>query len=186
MPDFAVDFADDAVADFYLDAAAFVTRTTNGAAADTEELATNDVMVQQFLFDHTTEEGIQAKVTMPDDWDRGTIKCKVFWDGSAGATAADVVQSGVRASAASNDDAMDAAFGTEVTVNDALIALGDLHVTAATAAITVGGTPLLGDMIWIQVVRKAGAAADTMDAEDAKFLGISVQYGLRAATPAVW
>jgi len=161
--------------DFYIDASAFTPRETNGAQADTEELATNDIMNEQYLFDGSTSEAIQFKMTMPDDWNLSTIKAKIYWDGSSGASPSDGVVWGVRARAVGNDDAIDGSWGTEITVSDTLIALGDMHVTAATSAITVGNTPALGDMIYFEVTRKPADGSDTMS-EDAKFFGMSIQY----------
>jgi hypothetical protein len=163
----------------YFDASHFTPRTTNGAAADTEELATNDVMNTQYLFDHTTEEAVQLKLRMPDDWNGDPIKAKVYFDGSAGASTTDVVVWGISGRAAGDGDAMDGAWGTEVTVSKLVGTLGTVKETDATDFITIAGSPQCGDLVWIQVARKAGAAADTMDAEDAKFLGIAIQYRKR-------
>lgn len=144
------------------------------------------LMVEQFLFDPDVEEAMQKKHYMPDDWDLGTIKAKVVWDGSTGATPGDVVMWGLRAVAIGNGENMDIAGGAEVTVTDILLALRQVHTTDATGAITVGGTPGLGKPVWFQIARKAEEGADTMDGEDAKCLGIAVQYGILAAGPTQW
>ena len=62
----------------YIDAGSMVPTVTNGAAAGTEELATNDVMVDYFAFDTATDEKVQFKIVMPEQWDRGTIKAKLL------------------------------------------------------------------------------------------------------------
>lgn len=175
-------------ADFYIDASDFVSRTTNGAAAATEETGTNDRMLQPFLFDPVIEEAIQRKFKMPDDWDLGTFKVKIDWDGNTGASAGDVVLWGVKGVAIGNNEDLDGAWGTEVEVSDVLLQNdgGKMQTTAATAAITIGGTPAIDDKVWLQVARKAGDGSDTMDAEDGKFLGIAIQYGVLATTPAAW
>lgn len=172
-------------ADFFIDASDFVARTTNGALANTEELATNDVMNVQFLFDKDTEEAVQRKFRMPDDWDLGSFKAKVLWDGAAGASATEVALWGIRGVAAGDGEAMDQVWGAEVEVSDALIALGAVQESAATAAITIGNTPALGKLIWLQVSRKAADGIDTLGS-DAKFLGVAIQYGVLAASPAAW
>jgi hypothetical protein len=165
-----------------IDAGAMVARTTNGAAAGTEELATNDIMVDYFAFDDTTAEAVQFKWAMPDEWDRGTIKVKLFWY-SASSTTSHTVVWGVKARAVSNDDAMDGTWGTEVEVSDDVIAAGDLHVTAATGAITVGGTPALGDMVWFEIDQDATEADHT---GDAKLTGVQIQYQESATEPSAW
>src|SRR3990167_6105835 len=128
-------------------ASAMTPRVTNGAAGATEEYAAQDIMIEKFLFDGVTEEGVQFTIAMPDEYNLGTVKMKLFWDAATGASAADLVSFGIKAGALSNDDAIDAALGTQVAVDDVVIAVGDLHVTPASGAITIGGTPALGDMV---------------------------------------
>lgn len=166
--------------DIYIDAAAMVPRDTNGAEALTKEFATNDIMIDYLAFDSTTEEGVQFKMMMPDEWDRSTIKLKFFWD--AAATASGTVIWGVKAGALSNDDAIDAALGTQITVTDTLLAVGDMHISPATAAVTVGGTPALEDMIIFQVVATTGGTI----AVDQFLMGIAIQYKESTTTPVIW
>ena len=174
-----------ATREFYIDAAAMVPRVTNGASAYSEEYTSNDVMVDYYLFDSVTEEGVQFKLAMPDAWDHGTIKAKFFWDAATGASANDGVTWGIAARAASNDDAIDSAFSSSVDTDDAVIAVGDLHVSAASAAITVSGTPAIGDLIFVEVTRVVGDANDDM-AEDAKLLGVQIQYTESTTAPSAW
>ena len=173
------------VREIYIDAAAMAPRTTNGAEAATDEYATNDIISDHYLFDGLTEEGVQFKVAMPDAWNRGTIKAKFFWDGATGATASDGVTWGIAAQARSNDDAIDNAFAASVDTDDTLTVVGDLHVTAASAAITVSNTPAIGDLVWFEVTRVVGDTNDTM-AEDAKLLGVQIQYTEGSTEPTAW
>ena len=152
--------------------------TTNGCATlATTELATNDIMLEYLAFDKATQEHATVSILMPEGWNLGTIKAKIYWMPATGCSADDVVQWGIAGVAVSNDDAIDATFGTAVTITDAVTAgvEADLHVTAATAAITIGGTPALGDLIHLKVYRDADAAADTMDDEDAWLIGVMLQ-----------
>ena len=167
----------------WLAAGAWAPRDTNGAVFQTEEYTTNDINLDQYLFDSTTEEGIQAQTSLPDEWDLGTIKAKVYWDAAAGASAADEVSWGVRAGALSNDDAIDQALGTQVVVDDVVIAVGDLQIAPTSGAITIAGTPALADMIVLQVVRNV-AGNDDMT-EDAKFIGMEIQW-LEDRIAAAW
>lgn len=169
----------------WIDAGAMVSRTTNGAEAATEEYATNDLMSDHFLFDGSTEEGVQFRWVMPDEWDKGTIKAKFFYDVATGASAADGVTFGLSAQALSNDDAIDNAFGASVDTDDTVIAVGDLHVSPASAAVTVSGTPALGDVVWFEITRVVGDANDDMT-EDAKLFGVQLQYKESTTEPSVW
>jgi len=165
----------------------FTPTTTNGCAALTNvELATNDIQIEYMAFDPGTQEHATISLALPEGYDLGTIKAKFFYIPATGCSAADVVQWGISAVAVSNDDPIDATFGTAVTVTDAITAgvEADLHVSAATAAITVGGTPVLGDLVHIKVYRDADDAADTMDAEDAWLLGIMLQITIDQAVTA--
>lgn len=156
----------------WIGAEAMVARTTNGAAAGSTESSTNKIMSETFDFDASTAEYVQFKVALPDEWDRSTVKVKVFW--TFASSSGDVKWS-IAAGAYSNDDAIDSALGTAVTVTDTALTAGDVHVTSATGALTVGGSPALGDLLWFEVSRVAADGADTLGA-DAKLLGIQIQY----------
>lgn len=159
----------------YIPAAAFTPATTTGCAALAQsETTTNKVNYKSLDFDAATEEyawllAFQA----PDWWDLSTITIRFHWTAASGT--GDVIW-GAAAVALSNDDALDTALGTAVTVTDTLLATGDVHVTADTSAITVGGTPAKGDLLFLRVYRDADAGGDTLGA-DAKLLGITVKYG---------
>jgi hypothetical protein len=159
----------------WIGAGSMIPRTSNGcAAAATAEAATNDIMTETVDFDGASQEFAQFNLAMPDEWDRSTVKVKVFWTPASGASAADTVEWGIKAGALSNDDAIDAALGSEVTVGDVVIAVGDVHVTSASGAVTVGGTPAIGDFVTFQISRNP-AGTDDMT-EDAKLLGVQIQY----------
>ena len=54
-----------------LPAPSWVARTTNGAAAFSTELATNDVMIRGYDFDTSTAEAIQIAFPFPKQWNEG-------------------------------------------------------------------------------------------------------------------
>ena len=161
----------------YIDAGAMVPCTTNPALQGTHEYGTNDIDVDHYAFDAGgTEERIQFKNVMPDNWDRGTIKAKFFWSSATGSHTGDTVEWGIKAGALSNSDAIDAALGTPQVISDALLADNgaDLQVSAATPAITIGGTPALGDIVEFEVYRNTDGTDDM--AEDAWLMGVLLQY----------
>ena len=159
----------------YVDAAAMVARTTNGATSATEELATNDVMSDHFLFDSATEEGVQFRYAMPQDYVGGAVNVILFWDAASGASAADGVTWGISMQAFQNDDALDNAFGSSIDTDDTVIAVGDLHEGPTSADVTISGSPTAGDIVWGEITRVVGDANDDMT-EDAKLLGALIQY----------
>jgi len=143
----------------------------------TNEALTSD----SWDFDDTTEESVGFKMVMPDDWDRSTIKAKVY---STTAAAAGTNVWGVSAVAISHNDPLGPEFGTEITVTNTVTAASDLHVSPATQAITVGGSPALADAVFFKIARKQ--SADYWFEGDMKLLGIAIQYKLLTTQSAAW
>lgn len=165
--------------EIWIPAGAMTPSVTAGAAADTKEYGTNDMTHDTLLFDGSAaDEYAEFNVVMPASWDRSTIKAKTFWaPGHADANVGEYVLFTLAAGAFSNDDALDAVLGTAQDMADQVIADDDLHVTAASAAITVGGTPALGDLIHFKLRRDfdytgGGTAMDV----DARVFGVLIQY----------
>lgn len=161
----------------YIPAAALTPATTTGSSALTQyESTTNKVNYKSLDFDGATEEyawllAFQA----PDYWDLSTITVRFHWTCASGS--GDVIW-GAAAVALSNDDALDTALGTAVTVTDTVLTALDVHTTANTSAITVGGTPAKGDLLFLRVYRDADAAGDTLNAVDARLIGITIKFGM--------
>jgi hypothetical protein len=160
-------------------------RTTNGPASGTEELTTNDIDLDYFDFDAATEEAVQVAFMMPDDWDLGTVKFKLIWKDATTAGTGSVVW-GARAVAVGDDDALDATFGTLQSVTNTYNGTaGDNQSTAATPAMTVGGTPALGDLVIFEFYRRAVNGADTYT-QDARLLNVTMQYKTLDTVTAAW
>ena len=122
---------------------------------------------------------------MPENWDRSTVKAKFYWSSATGSSAGDTCEWAIKATALANDDAIDASWGTEQVISDTVLAgtNGDLHITSATPAITVGGSPALGEMVTFEVNRNT-AGTDNM-AEDAWLFGVLIQIKM-TNTVAAW
>jgi hypothetical protein len=73
----------------------------------------------------------------------------------------------------SNDDAMNATFGTVQTSSDVFIAQGDLHVGPESTSITIGGNPAIGDLVMFEISRVVGS--DNMTG-DARLIGIKLVW----------
>jgi hypothetical protein len=160
-----------------INAASMFSRTTNGAAAGLTELATNDVMLASKDFDQTTSEGAQFYITAPKSSQESTLTFQAGWTAASG-TGTFIV--GFRALAVGNDDAMDAAFGTGVTVTDTLLTANDMHVTDVSAAVTPSGTWAEGDTLIVEVYRDI---SDTLNA-DAKLIWVKAFLTLIAGNDA--
>lgn len=161
----------------YIDAGSMIPCTTNPALAGTKEYGTNDIDLDYFAFDAgATEERVQFKTKLPENWDRSTIKAKFDWSSDTGSTAGDTVEWGIKAGALSNDDAIDTALGTAQVITDILLANNgaDLQITSATPALTIAGTPAVNDMLVFEVYRNTDGTDDM--AEDAFLFGVTLQY----------
>lgn len=177
----------DPVDTIWLPASMMTALTTAGAAAGATEFATNDIMVSHFAFDDEAEEFVSVNLVMPHDWNLGTVKAKFYWvPASADGSPTDTVEWKIAAGALSNDDAIDAAPGTAQVISDAVLTgeNGDLHVSGATPALTIGGTPALGDMIHFKISRNVGGT-DSL-AYDAHLVGVLLQYTKGSTAGAAW
>lgn len=157
--------------ELYIPAGSMYTRTTAGAAYTARETTTNQVMISSFNFDTTTAENSQFNWSTPANWDAGTVRYKIYWT-CTGGSAAQTLSMNLAGRGFSDDDALDSAFGTAISVTDTYIADNDVHVTAYSAAVTIAGTPVAGDNVIFQLNR--GVASDTLGV-DCEVLGILLE-----------
>jgi len=166
----------------YIPATAMVARTTNGAASGTAEMTTNKQMVKTLDFDTTTQEFAQFSIRMPKAWNESTVTFIPTWSHAATTTNFGVVWA-LEAVAISNDDTLDASWGTAGTSTDTGGTTNDLYEGPESSAITIGGTPAEGDTVYFQVKRNVSDGSDTM-AVDARLHGILLYITTNAATDA--
>ena len=150
--------------------------TASNGCADLQSVETTagrpDMKVLDF--DGSSAENAQFSVAMPSYWNESTITFQVYWTSTA--TDTDAVIWDLSAVAVSDNDTIDVAFGTEVAVTDnALSAAEDLCVSAESNALTVGGSPAAGDLVYFNIARDADEGGDTA-AEDARLIGIKIFY----------
>lgn len=160
----------------YIPASGFFPATTTGCAALAQaESTTNKINYKYLAFDGATEEYAWIDIPTPDWWDLSTVTIKFHWVAPSGT--GDVIW-GAAGLARSDDDAIDTALGTAVTVTDTVTTALDHQTTSATGAITIGGTPAKGDKLYLRVYRDADAAGDTLNGVDAYLTGITLKYGI--------
>jgi len=176
--------------ELWVRASDMVASTTAGVATETHEYPTNDMNHDVLLFaGDTADESAEFNVVMPPEWDRLTIKFKAFWaPAHSDANPDEYISLSLAAGAFANDSAMDSTLGTPVAVVDQAISDDDLHISPASAAITVSGSPALGDLIHFKLTRDydydyvgAGTAMDV----DLRLFGVLIQYQ-EAYTVAAW
>lgn len=154
------------------------TTTAGCAAAGLVEAGTNDVDYWTLDFDATTKEYAVWNVVMPDNYDGGTVTARFLWTTTSSTTSHTVVW-GLAGRVFGNDDAIDQAFGTAQEVSDDVLAAGDVHITAATSAITLGGTPAGGKFVVFRAYRDPANGSDDLNV-DARLLAVHVEYGINA------
>ena len=160
-----------------LTAAGGAPTTTAGCSAVTQvESATNDVNYFVLDFDTATSENAFWTVQMPDNYDGSTLTARFIWTNAAGLTT-QTVRWGIKARAYTDSDAIDQAWGTEVTVDDTWLAQLDVHISAATSAITPSGSPAGGQLMAFNVARKT--ASDNLTG-DARLIAVHIEYGINA------
>jgi hypothetical protein len=170
----------------YIDASSMIPCTTNGALQGTKEYGTNDIDLDYFAFGGgATEQRVQFKLKMPENWNLGTVKAKFDWSSDTGSTTGDTVEWGIKAGALSDNDTIDAALGTAQVKSDTLLADNgtNLQISEATPALTIGGTPALSDELIFEIYRNTDGT-DNM-AEDAWLFGVTLQY-TKTGVVAAW
>lgn len=159
-------------------AAWIVPPTTTPAEFATRETTTNKIPLAALKFDTTTSEVAWLRWTPPPNWNAGTIRFRLWWTNSAGLTT-ETIDFDLAGVAFANDDALDTAVGTTQNVTDTWIAQNDAHLTAYSTAITIAGTPVAGELVYLKLSRDVVADNLTGDAE---VLGLEIEYTLDAAT----
>ena len=169
----------------YIPANQFIPTASIGCAAlSTSELA-NNLIIEFLSFDGSTQEFACCSLPMPEDYDLGTIKAKFFYVPSNGCSAGDIVTWAFDCIAIADDEAIAGSPATVQSVDDTITAgvENDLHITAATPAITTNYTA--GDYLIIKINRDSASGNDDM-AEDAKLLGVWIQYKTLTTAVAAW
>ncbi len=165
------ELAANAVQAVWVPAVSMKPRASNPPASGSTETTTNKVNFDTLDFDGTAAEYAQFDWLMPKRWNEGTVTAEFVWTAPGGT--GNVVW-GIQAVAISDDDVIDAAFGTAQTVTDAVTATTDMMRSAATSAMTVAGTPANSDLVKFQVYRDAANGSDTLNAIDAKLIGVNL------------
>jgi hypothetical protein len=167
--------------ELWVPAAALRQHASGGCGALEDLLLSSGRYVQGLPFDATSIESASLAIAIPKRWDEGTITAQFFWMNTAGGSGGVVWQlAGV---AASDDETLDVAVGSMQTATDAALAAKRVAVSAQTAAITIAGTPVAGDLTRMVVQRDPTAGGDTY-ASDAYLLGIVLRLTTAEANDA--
>ena len=138
------------------------------------ESTTNKINYSTLDFDTTTSENAFWTTPMPDGYDGSTFTAQFTWTNASG-LATETVDWGIKMRMFADDDAIDQAWGTEVTTTDTFLAQRDLHKSATSTAITPAGTLAGSNWLAINVARKT--ASDNLTG-DAKLIAVKLEYGV--------
>jgi len=178
------DPGDDAIGKqtMWIPASGMISRSTNGPAGGSFETTTNKVMAVTLDFDTTTQEFAQFTVAFPKGWNEGTVTFQFFWCHASTTTNFGVVF-GLEAVALANDDPLESAFGTAITVADTGGTTDDVYVSPESNPVTIAGSPGVDELVVFQIKRVPSDGSDNL-AVDARLLGIKLFFTTDAATDA--
>jgi hypothetical protein len=152
-----------------------MTPTTSNGCADITAVETTAGRPDMYVldFDKDADEHAQFTVAFPKSWNLGTITYQVFWSGLAATTGVTWALQGV---AMNDNETIDVAYGTAITVDDdAQGAVEELLVAAESSAVTIAGTPADDDLTYFRIFRDVSAGNDDM-AGDARLHGVKIFY----------
>lgn len=159
----------------FIPAEAMNPTTTAGCADLTKvEAGTNDVDYWVLDFDASTDESCFFTLRMPDNWDASTVTFQFIWTNASGGSSETVVW-GIKGRCYADSDAIDQAYGTEITTTDTWLAQGDIHLSSESSAVTPAGTLAAGQWAQFKITRKTGSDDLT---GDARLIGIRLKYGV--------
>lgn len=165
--------------EIWIPAQALKPRATNGAALTDRTMGTSNIELSTMNFDTTTQEYAQLPpIALPENYDNGTIRFRLYWT-CTGAGAAETIDFDLSAYAYSDDVALTTALTGTQNVTDTRLADDDTHITAWSSAITIGGTPADGDLIYLELTRDV--ASDNL-ATDAEIIGVKIELSLDDGT----
>ena len=166
----------------YIDAAAMIPSTTNGAAAGSRELATNDVMIDYLAFDTATDEYAQYKWKPPEQIVSNAV-IRFKFDMATETGAATTLIFGTQFIIMSDDESLDQAWSTaQVAGAVTMTTTNDIYMSDGACTATLTGVTA-GDTVFFRVFRDV--SADT-HAVDGQLLGVHMQIPVNNTATSVW
>ena len=165
----------------WVPAVAMYPNSTAGCADIAQVELTNGPEIKVLDFDTSSDEHAQFSIAMPKSWNEGTITFQAYF--TVTGTNTGTVAWGLSGVAISDNDSINTAFGTNVvaTAKAHSGTSNDLNVTAESGAVTIAGTPAVGDQCYFQVMRDVSADDQS---GDARLLGIKIFFTTNAGNDA--
>ena len=135
---------------------------------------TNHVNYYALDFPDSGITSAEVTVGMPSDWNAGTVTAQFYWTGIADTTTNAVVW-GIEGRSYGDGDALEAAYGTQVTVSDANASTANqVRISAATGAVTITGATA-SEVVQFRIQRLPADGSDTLGAT-ARLLGVMITF----------
>jgi hypothetical protein len=129
-------------------------------------------------YDQSSDEKAFWQFVVPDSFTASSLDVTIFWTAAAG-TAAQLVDWDISTNGLAETDVFDSALdgGTpDVTINDALIATGQVHQTAAGTITSANNGWAPGELVIVKVSRDADDATNDTLAADAKLIMVKLEW----------
>lgn len=145
--------------------------------------STNPAPTPYAIFDPSATNVAFFVVTTPEDWDGGPIKFKYHYGSSDSSASTNVLEISAGVMTGAGWDTI--TYGAAVTKTNANTSAGDVFISAATSAVTIGGSTQPGYLIGFKLRRLPGHADDT-DSDFVRVWGTGIQWGLTNAVVTAW
>ena len=159
----------------------FLPTIANGAALGVRAVATSNIPLATMNFDTTAQEYARAPLALPKKWNKGTVTAEVIWTGAAAGSGGVTFTVGV--CAWSDGDNLQTIGGAPANSADTYLGADLLHVSPVTTNITVGQTPVDGDLLYVLLSRLVSDANDTL-AQDAQVVAVRIFYNVTTSNDA--
>ncbi len=148
----------------------------------------NDTLSDSWTFADAATQATRFALTFPDVWNVGTVKLKLYvlCDNTNSAGITNLVWGVKAGSLAPGEAATNAVFGTQVFITNGLATSGQVMQVFTSPAITVGGSPAMGDNIWFDVSRQGSNGSDTWTNVPIRLLKCRVQWLESSTAPSIW
>ena len=163
----------------FVPAGAMTPANADGATAGS--ILFTNVTHDTMAFPSSADAKAEFSVVFPDDWDGGVVKAKILWTvyDSTKSEAGQAVGFTLGGISYADGENATVAPTTNVTIADVMDSANELHKTAASAEITIGGTVGGGNLAHFVLTRDADYAPEggTALPTEALVLGVVIQFG---------
>ena len=146
---------------FSVAAGAMTPEETDGATATTVEEGNYNTVADFLEFEDTGSNGVQFTFILPDNWDLGSFKIRLYHSTTNDSSAQTNVFEVSAKAIGPNESFTNTAWGTAVTVTNHITS-SNTWLRTSTMTITAGNTPAAGDIIHTRIRRLPDHSHDVL------------------------